>query len=362
MPKILLPTPDAPPKRGGVARYIGATLRARNDIALDVLPEDMGTIRIFLHVFRIRPSQIWTHHLVPVGTACWLLSFFHPVLYTVFLHGLDVDLVRRNVWKRFLARRILLRAQKIVTNSEALKGEVAQFVRRDDIVVVYPCVSSDLVQASEMTRKGLVHYPPQELATMFASQIAGSVGAGISVVKKAHNDSIRLLTVARLVKRKGHLKIFRAMQDLPNVTYTIVGDGPLSEVLSQEADRLGVRDRVSFLTTVPDDQLPEVYTSHDIFVMPTTKSVRDREGFGIVYAEAGLFGLPCVATDIPGVDEAVIHELTGLLIADTPFALYEALKKLVDSPGLRSRMGTAARVYVLERFTEKQFSEKIKKL
>lgn len=365
MSKILLPTPDAPPKRGGVARSIGATLRARGDVEVDVLPERWGTLRVFLHVLRslgnAHVKSIWTHHIFPVGTASYFVSFFlSQCSYTVFLHGLDFDLARRNAWKRFLARRILCGAKSIVTNSAALRHEVASFVHRDDILVVYPCVSADFVRASETTRKGLVHRTPEELALLFLSQMIAMSGSGVSISRNTSEDMVRLLTVARLVERKGHVKVLRAMIDLANVTYTIVGDGPLREALQREAQTLGVADRVTFLTEVTDEQLPELYTAHDIFVMPTTKSERDREGFGIVYAEAGLFGLPCVATDIPGVDEVIIHEETGLLIEDTPLALGEAMRKLVGFPGLRSRMGSAARKRVLENFTEERFVQNIR--
>ncbi|MEK9156617.1 MAG: glycosyltransferase family 4 protein, partial [Patescibacteria group bacterium] len=382
MAKILLPTPDAPPKLGGVARYIGATARARNDIEIDALPESWGTMRVFLHLFRhsgesrnpahrenvgprVEPgvTNIWTHHIFPVGTVCYLLSFISPLSYTVFLHGLDFDLARRNVWKRFLARRILKGASGIVANSVSLQKEVSAFVHRDDIQIVYPCVSAEFTKASETVRKGLAHRTPEELAKLFMSQMVAMTGSGISASRHlGMTNPVRLLTVARLVERKGHAKVLRAMVDIPKITYTIIGDGPMRESLKKEAEELGVADRVSFLTEVTDEQLPELYAAHDIFVMPTTKSERDREGFGIVYAEAGLFGLPCIATDIPGVDEVVLHEVTGMLIQDTPHALSEALKKLAASPGLRSRMGTAARKYILENFTEERFREAIGKV
>lgn len=374
MSKILLPTPDAPPKRGGVARYIGATLRARTDIEVEVLPENWGTLRVFLHLLRCeRRTGIWTHHIFPVGTACYLLSVLSVVIcpiccypsYSVFLHGLDFDLARRNIWKRFLARRILQRASGIITNSASLQKEVSAFTNRNDIRVVYPCVSAEFVKASETTRKGLVHRTPEELAKLFMSQMVTATGSGISMVQHAKTPEelvVRLLTVARLVERKGHAKVLRAMVDLVNVMYTIVGDGPMRESLKKEAEELGIAGRVTFLTEVNDEQLPEIYVAHDIFVMPTTKSERDREGFGIVYAEAGLFGLPCIATDIPGVDEVIVHEATGMLIQDTSHALSEAMKKLAASPGLRSRMGSAARKYVLENFTEERFGEVIRKV
>jgi glycosyltransferase involved in cell wall biosynthesis len=57
-----------------------------------------------------------------------------------------------------------------------------------------------------------------------------------------------------------------------------------------------------------------------------------------------------------------VHEVTGLLIEDTPLALGEALKKLTESSGLRSRLGGTARTYVLEHFTQEQFTMKIQKI
>ena len=57
-----------------------------------------------------------------------------------------------------------------------------------------------------------------------------------------------------------------------------------------------------------------------------------------------------------------MHEFTGFLITDSPLALQEAIKKLAESPGLRSRMGSAARTYVLERFTEDAFARKIQEM
>lgn len=361
MLKILLPTPDAPPRRGGVARYIASLLAARPEVVLEVLPEDRGTVWILRHMWGafLGYDELWTSHVVPVGTVCWLLSFIKKVPYVVFLHGLDIDLARRNVWKRFLARRILARAKRVVTNSVALQQEVAAFAGREDVVVLHPCVSRAFEEASVTVRKGLAHYTPEQLAKMFVSQMVGMTGAGISVIKKDSSEVVKLLTVARLVERKGHTKVLQAMKDIPNVTYTIVGDGPEREALEARAKELEISDRVTFLSRVTDAELPALYTVHDIFVMPTTKSHRDREGFGIVYAEAGIFGLPSIATDIPGVDEVIERDVTGLLIEDTPDALKDAIEKLVASSGLRSRMGSSARSRVLERFTEGRFSERV---
>jgi glycosyltransferase involved in cell wall biosynthesis len=373
MSRILLPTPDAPPKRGGVARYIGAILRARRDVDVHVLSDREGTLGTLLFLMQYLRAhddvrEIWTHHVLPVGTACFFLSFFLGCFrrsvpsYTVFLHGLDFDMARRNAWKRWLTRCILRRARAIVVNSEGLRAEVEAFSGRNDVGVLYPCVAQELVDASEHTRKGLVHRTPEELAKLLASALATTAGVGISSSTTHANGPVRLLTVARLVARKGHEKVLRALSRVPRVAYTIVGDGPELDHLRNIAEDEGVIDRVQFLTEISDEELPALYVAHDIFVMPTTKHAYDREGFGIAYAEAGLFGLPCIATDISGVNEVIEDGITGMLISDTPDALVSALTRLVESPGLRSRMGTAARVRVLAHFTEACFRERLARL
>ena len=75
--------------------------------------------------------------------------------------------------------------------------------------------------------------------------------------------------------------------------------------------------------------------------MPTTKTATDREGFGIAYLEAQLFGVPVVATRNAGVDEAVHDGVTGLLVDDTPDALSAAVTRLLHDADLRRRLGEA---------------------
>ena len=93
--------------------------------------------------------------------------------------------------------------------------------------------------------------------------------------------------------------------------------------------------------------------------MPTIKTPRDREGFGIVYLEAQLFGLPVVATKHPGVDEAIVDKGTGFLTIDHPDALKFALKQLIGDSDMRERMGKAGHEFVLGGFTRETQMRKL---
>ncbi len=128
--------------------------------------------------------------------------------------------------------------------------------------------------------------------------------------------------------------------------------------IQQRIEALGLSKRVRLITNAQDEDLAAYYQAADVFVMPTTKTSQDREGFGIVYLEAQLFSLPVVATNQPGVNEAVIDSETGLLIEDTPTALLAALERLQDVR-LRSRLGQQGRQRVLAQFTREQQMSKL---
>lgn len=323
MPKVLLPTLEPPDAQGGIARYVQAIATTfPEDVTVLTLPS-AGIVGLWKTLHAHDAEQLWIHHVLPVGTVAWLQR--RP--YVIFLHGLDFDLARRNPWKRWLTRRILRSATRVVTNSHALAGEVAAFAGIRTPLVVSPCVHASLLAAAEV--------PSLPLGN-------------------AHHAS--LLTVSRLVEKKGHVKVLRAMVEVPNTEYDIVGDGPMRDAIVAEVSRLGLERRVRLHGAVDEAELVRCYERADIFVMPTTKSTHDREGFGTVYLEANLFDLPVIAVDAPGVNEAVIHGKTGLLIDDTHEALVDALLSLSRDKALAHALGMQGRERVLAEFTrEAQF-------
>ncbi|MBT4857367.1 glycosyltransferase family 4 protein [Candidatus Uhrbacteria bacterium] len=327
MSKILLPTLDYPPRTGGVARYLSAIKDTLGDDIEVLFFEDVPGRFSMLRTLLQRSGtveQVWTSHILPIGTMLWLISLVRKIRYSVILHGMDFDLARRSAWKRWLSKRVFKKAEHVFSNTSALAEEIEEFSGRKP-VVIYPCIGDAFVEAS-------------------------------SIVRRENHDGIRLLTVARLVERKGHMDVLRIVNLMPELHYTIVGDGVMRKEMQEYIDQNDLADRVEILRSVPDRKLPSIYSKSDIFVMPTHKSNTDREGFGIVYLEAQLFGTPVIAVSHPGVDEAVIDGVGGILLADKE-GLESAIKKLASDDTLRSEMGVRAQKFVKERFTrDKQFS------
>jgi glycosyltransferase involved in cell wall biosynthesis len=92
------------------------------------------------------------------------------------------------------------------------------------------------------------------------------------------------------------------------------------------------------------------YRGMDLMVLPTW-----REGFPNAVLEAQASGIPVVTTQSTGARDAVVAEVTGLLIPPGyPEAIVEAVLKLLRDPQRRSRMGRAARAWVTEHYSEKR--------
>jgi phosphatidylinositol alpha-1,6-mannosyltransferase len=157
-----------------------------------------------------------------------------------------------------------------------------------------------------------------------------------------------LLSVARLARHKGVDTALIALSHLrdqfADLRYAVVGTGEELESLEALAGRLGVGDRVRFLTDVPDRDLPAIYNCAEIYLGVSRLMEQRVEGFGISLAEASACGIPVVAGRSGGIPEAVRDGETGILVdAESPEAVGEALRVLLDDALLRARLGQAGR-------------------
>lgn len=159
-------------------------------------------------------------------------------------------------------------------------------------------------------------------------------------------DPVRILTVGRLVDKKGHAGLIEALARLPetlSTTLDIVGGGPLKKDLAALAKRLGVDARVRFLGSMAQAEVLRLYREADLFALNCRISDDgDRDGLPNVLMEAQSQGLPCLSTDVSAVPELLIDGETGLLVPpdDTP-ALAHQLERAIRDPALRARLGLA---------------------
>ncbi len=159
----------------------------------------------------------------------------------------------------------------------------------------------------------------------------------------------RLLSVARLIPRKGIDTVIRALRGLsPDVEYRVVGSGPDQARLRQLATSEGVEDRVHFLGRLSEEELAKEYGKSSLFVLPARRtSDGDLEGYGLVYFEAAAWGRPVLAGRSGGEVDAVVDGETGVLVdGNSVDAVQAAIGSLLNEPGRMAALGAQGRARV----------------
>ena len=364
MKPLLFITPEYPPQIGGIAVYLSRLVDSlpvgQAQVLVDCCDKaheiDMRsaapTYRRRLLVPWIRPRWLgalyWTDwfcrkeerpeaivvsHLLPFGQVAELMRRWRGIPYVVILHGMDAALaLAARGSKRRRASRVIAHASLVVANS-AYTARLAESLgaAKDKIVLVHPC-------------------PQFEPKTDVTADRIAAIRAKYSL-----GSDFTLISVGRLVKRKGFDTAIKAAAELKRAgrqaRLVIVGDGPEKANLKALCIELDVTDRVVLAGAVSDEELAELYAASQAFTLLPRSIGPDVEGFGIVYLEANLFGLPAVATRTGGVPDAVIDGETGLLVEpDDHSGAAAAIGRLMDDPELRRRLGERGRERVRQDF------------
>ena len=168
-------------------------------------------------------------------------------------------------------------------------------------------------------------------------------------------DPVRLLSVGRVVAKKGFDLLLAALADLPpEIHWRLVhiGGGELLDRLKKQADLAGLGDRIDWRGAQDQAAVITAYLESDLFVLPARIAPNgDRDGLPNVLMEAQATGLACLSTRISAIPELITDGETGRLIDpdDIP-ALTAALKVLIEDPADRQRLGSAGAVHVRRDF------------
>ena len=164
-----------------------------------------------------------------------------------------------------------------------------------------------------------------------------------------------LLTLARLEKRKGHIFVLQSIKKLkiqyPNIQYIIAGNGSEKIMLQKFVSSNDLSQNVYFVSNVNDEQKKFLFEKTDLMVMPTLDESDNNsiEGFGIAYLEAAFFGIPSIASNVGGTSEAVLHNITGIII-DHIEDLDDAIMDLLINKEKKIKLGLEAKKRVIKNF------------
>ncbi|MFB6363164.1 glycosyltransferase family 4 protein [Paenibacillus elgii] len=364
MPRRLFVSIDFPPEKGGIQNYVyglvsnlppsetfvltdSASEAKRSETEQFDKEQLFPVYRIglktksvavsFLHLLRLLYwiirlkrkygiREIHFGNVLPVGMGGPLAKLLCNVRYYTYIHGLDaLSIIRRKRSYKYVSLLFTLKfANKIVCNSDYTKSKLMEIgIREEQLTIIPPGI--------EMEEQK----PRQAEVTLDALRMKWGL------------DGKRvILTVARLVERKGHDVTLKALSKLiveyPDLCYVICGDGPDKERLSKLVSEYGLEPYVRFTGVVDDEELAVLYSFADLFIMPSREIIEkgDVEGYGIVFLEANYNRLPVIAGNSGGIPDAVLDNVTGYLVdplSDGEIAM--RIKSLLDNANLCREMG-----------------------
>ncbi|MEO3942026.1 glycosyltransferase family 4 protein [Paenarthrobacter nicotinovorans] len=331
------------------------TLTAKNEDVVDgihyqrILPGDMaktmeGRLQqqasgLLTLASRFRPSIIHTttHFVngIVAGEVASALGI--PWVYEVRGQLADTwastrDEAARNSqrYKLFTAREAdaMREADLVVTLGESMKRNIAAMGIPDDKILISP----------------------------------NAVGGGYLEDPLDHGDARRALglepsdlligTVSSLVGYEGLDDLVTSFAllapRLPKLKLVLVGDGTAAPALRDQVRRLGLSDRTIFTGRVKPEQARLFHAALDVFVVPRKDSAVTRAVTPLKPVEALASGRPVVASDLDALREIVFDGVNGRVSkAEDPVGLAEVLQELLEDEGLRRRLGSAGREYVL---------------
>lgn len=165
-----------------------------------------------------------------------------------------------------------------------------------------------------------------------------------------NTGSPRLLVIGKYEQRKNHHLLINVLSRLPSVCLTIVGELATSghqeyfDSLITRASELGVAHRVKFLINRPHSEMPDLYLSHDLFVMAS-----QREPASVSQLEAMAHGLGVVIARDNGTAHYVEDKVNGAMCDATESSILAAISIALESPENLSRWGRSSLRLISER-------------
>ncbi|MFH2138506.1 MAG: glycosyltransferase family 4 protein [Candidatus Omnitrophota bacterium] len=322
---ILFVTSNFPPLNGGIANFdynICKSLHQKGHKLVVLANSIKGSEKFDLaqgfEIIRLKGN------LRPTS-----IEAISKLLYLVLKNNIDIVFFGHfgsTHWLGGVLSRIILKVPYVIlVHGTEFNAYFSRFTFVDKWASGIVLKNAKGIIANSQVTRNLVHergYPLEKIQILNPGvdvEVLKMVDKGVKMKEELKlNDNKILLTVARLVAKKNHENILKALavviKEVENVTYVILGEGEERTRLESLTRELGLEEYVKFLGQIKHEDIQLYYNICDIFVMPSKTIDIDYESFGIVYLEANACGKPVIAGKSGGVDDAVIDGVTGILV------------------------------------------------
>ncbi len=268
-----------------------------------------------------------THFVIPTGPVGHILAKRAGIPNVLSVHGGDLYdpskylSPHRHFFLRLPARYLLKKANAVVGQSKNTNENVHTYYGEDVQCKLIP-LGIPRVQFESSARERY--------------QLA--------------NEDFVLITVGRLVSRKGVEQLIELMRRMADtrIKLVVVGGGPKKEELEELSVQRGVRERVLFTGQASDEDKVNLLACADLYV-----STSQHEGFGLVFLEGMAAGLPVVCYDHGGQTDFVANDENGYLVELNDLTTFESrIRQLLSDRQLKERLSAGSLSTVEEYFID----------
>ena len=283
------------------------------------------------------------------------LHFAEGVYAAYLLRGERCDHVHAHFLDR--ASLVALCVSKFLNRPYSLTAHANDIYVKPMLVEKKIVESKFTVTVSEFNKEHLINtYPTIDAEKIKVLHPWVDTGNFLPSLKKNKNEVLRILSVGRLVEKKGHQYLIDAchflQQENLNFECYIIGEGPLRSELEERVIDYGLSKNVRFLGGLPQPEVLMQLDQADLFVLACTIAKDgDRDGMPVALAEAMAMELPVISTDILGLNELVKPDAGLLVPPNNPKVLAKAVQEIAGADvAVRRSMGKAGRNIVIKEF------------
>ena len=247
--------------------------------------------------------------------------------------GIESILNSKNLFKiifKHLLKKLYKNSKFIVAvskNTERLMNEQTNYFRKEKIRLIYNGIDDQFINRNK-------NYDIRDTLN----------------IKK---DEFVLLTVARLLPRKGQDSVIKALSKITNtnIKYICVGEGKFLNNYKKLAVSLKIENKVIFVGGINREIIHKYYDCADIFILCNRTWNSKIEGLPNVVIESMARSIPVIGSKDSGTEELILDGINGLLV--DPYDIDDICKKIIEVHKNRDkldRMGKSAKIFIEENF------------
>jgi glycosyltransferase involved in cell wall biosynthesis len=214
--------------------------------------------------------------------------------------------------------------------------------------------AKSVVAVTNSLKQTALHTNPSQSIIVIPNGIDMNIFSPHTKIRVSNNEKFCLITVSRLIKRKGIQNVLKALSEIDDncISLKIIGEGNYENELKKLCNNLGLDNNVEFIGFCPRKDIPSYFWQSDAFILLSLA-----EAFGNVIAEAMACGLPIIGANKGGIPD-LVNEKNGILVEPGNISqIKSAIITMKNDKEMRTRMGKINAEKIVEKYNWRHIAE-----